>query len=206
MKHWRYLIFLAVSAVTAAGLSTIISLPEALIAGFDLGVAGFVGSCVPLWLHGTEDVMRSRARRDDPGQVLLLLLTCVISSVMLVALSLLILDKAKMGTGGVVLTVMTLLASWLFANLILAFHYARLYYSPVDGGDHEGLEFPADCTPDFSDFVNFAFVIGMTCQTADIEITKSRMRRVSTLHGLFAFFFNLGVLALVVNVLASGAG
>jgi len=53
--------------------------------------------------------------------------------------------------------------------------------------------------------VNFAFVIGMTCQTADISITSGAMRRVSTFHGLFAFAFNLGILALTVNVLASSS-
>jgi uncharacterized membrane protein len=53
--------------------------------------------------------------------------------------------------------------------------------------------------------VNFAFVIGMTCQTADIEISECAMRRVSTFHGLFAFAFNLGILALTVNVLASSS-
>jgi len=99
----------------------------------------------------------------------------------------------------------TLTASWTFTNLIFAFHYARLYYSPHEHGDHEGLDFPGGCIPDFSDFVNFAFVIGMTCQTADITITKTEMRRISTFHGLFAFAFNLGVVALSVNVLA-GAG
>ena len=101
------------------------------------------------------------------------------------------------------LLVSTLLASWTFANLVYAFHYARRYYSAGTGGDYGGLDFPGDYEPAFADFVNFAFVIGMTCQTADITITHCAMRRISTFHGLFAFAFNLGILALTVNVLAS---
>ena len=70
-------------------------------------------------------------------------------------------------------------------------------------GEQGGLQFPGDAAPGFSDFVNFAFVIGMTCQTADVNITGAHIRRVATFHGLFAFAFNLGILALAVNALAS---
>lgn len=203
--HPRYLLFLMVFALAALGFAALMPKAEAVIAGFDLGVLAFAASCIPLWRCGQPEVMRAQAKRDDAGQFLLLVLSSVISVVILSALSLLILDKKELGMGGIALLVGTLIASWTFANLIYAFHYARLYYSPDDDGDHEGLDFPGNCTPDFSDFVNFAFVIGMTCQTADIDITKAAVRRVTTFHGLFAFAFNLGILALSVNVLAGSA-
>ncbi|WP_159977944.1 MULTISPECIES: DUF1345 domain-containing protein [unclassified Novosphingobium] len=205
LSHPRYLLFLAVFALAAPAFTLLLRGAEAVIAGFDLAVFAFAASCVPLWIRGTPEIMRCQSLRDDAGQFLVLILSGVISSVVLVALSLLILDKGALSAGGIALLVLTLVASWTFTNLIFAFHYARLYYSPRSGGDHEGLDFPGDCTPDFSDFVNFGLVIGMTCQTADIAITKTSMRRVSTFHGLFAFAFNLGILALSVNVLA-GAG
>jgi len=205
VSHPRYLLFLAAFAVAGPALTLLLRTDEAVIAGFDLAVFAFAASCVPLWRSGHAEVMRRQARRDDAGQFLLLVLSGLISVVVLVALSLLILDKDKLGLGGIALLVVTLMASWTFTNLIFAFHYARLYYSPHDGGDHEGLDFPGGCVPDFSDFVNFGFVIGMTCQTADITITKTAMRRVSTFHGLFAFAFNLGILALSVNVLAGSS-
>jgi uncharacterized membrane protein len=206
VSHPRYLLFLAVFALAAPAFKLLpLHRGEAVIAGFDLAVFVFAASCVPLWRSGTPEVMRMQARRDDAGQFLLLFMSGLISIVVLVALSLLILDGGSLGAGGITLLVVTLLASWTFTNLIFAFHYARLYYAPHGGGDHEGLDFPGDCTPDFSDFVNFAFVIGMTCQTADITITKTAMRRVTTFHGLFAFAFNLGILALSVNVLAGGS-
>lgn len=206
LKHPRYLLFLAIFAVAGPALSLVIRPEEGVIAGFDLAVLAFILSCVRLWRSGDAGVMRRQAQRDDAGQVLLLLLTGLISVVMLVALSLMLLHKDALGVGGAALLVGTLAASWTFTNLIFSFHYARLYYSPDIKGDHEGLEFPGGCVPDFSDFVNFAFVVGMTCQTADIAITKTAMRRVSTFHGLFAFAFNLGILALSVNVLASATG
>lgn len=206
MSHPRYLLFLAVLVVAGLVLSAFLATGQALVAGFDVAVLVFVLTCVPLWLRGDADAIRRQARRNDAGQIPLLLLTGLISTVVLVALSLLVSEKQNLNLGGIALLVCTLMASWTFANLIFALHYARLYYSPDDRGDHEGLDFPGDGTPDFSDFVNFAFVIGMTCQTADIAITRSAMRRVSTFHGLFAFAFNLGILALTVNVLASAGG
>jgi uncharacterized membrane protein len=42
----------------------------------------------------------------------------------------------------------------------------------------------------------------MTFQVSDVEITTSRFRKIAMTHGLVAFFFNLGVLALTVNLIA----
>ncbi len=203
LKHPRYMLFLGVLALGVCVFLLFLPSAQAVIAAFDLAVAAFVLSCVPLWHGGNPDEIRRQAGRDDAGQLLLLVLTGLISTAVLVTLAILALGKSELGVWGTTLLVGTLMASWTFANLIYAFHYARLYYSPRGKGDHEGLDFPGGSKPDFADFVNFAFVIGMTCQTADITITHSRIRRISTFHGLFAFAFNLGILALTVNMLAA---
>jgi uncharacterized membrane protein len=203
IPHPRYVLFVAVSLIAAWPLGTMLPLGEAVASVFDLGVAGFVLSCVPLWLHGGPESIRRQARRDDFGEIPLLLLTGLISTIILFTLVELKAEVARSGMAGVALVVGTLIASWVFTNLIFAFHYARLYYSQADEGDREGLSFPGSKPPEFPDFVNFAFVVGMTCQTADIAITSPHIRRVSTFHGLFAFAFNLGILALSVNMLAS---
>jgi uncharacterized membrane protein len=96
----------------------------------------------------------------------------------------------------------TLVLAWLFSNLVYAFHYAHMFYDAKDAGDAGGIIFPEGGAPVFADFVYFAFVIGMTCQTADLDISSRRIRRVVTMQGLFAFFFNLGVLAMTINVLS----
>jgi uncharacterized membrane protein len=205
-RHPRYRIFLVVLVVASILLNFVVPPQEAVLVGFDAAVLAFVLSCVHLWNHGKPDVIRREALRDDAGQFLLLAITTLITAVILTALGTLILDKQDLDGVHIAILVATLLASWTFANLVYAFHYARLYYSPGAEGDHGGLDFPGKGEAEFSDFVNFAFVIGMTCQTADIDITECAMRRVSTFHGLFAFAFNLGILALTVNVLASSGG
>lgn len=211
IAHPRYWLFLAVYVAAVFTLSLAFRWEVALIAGFDLAVLTFCLSCWRLWVDGKAEIMRAHAIRDDAGQFLLLILSGLISVVVLIALSILMAEKASLHAILIALLVGTLVSCWVFTNLIFAFHYARLYYSSEPMGDYQGLDFPSANEranePDFSDFVNFAFVIGMACQTADIAITKSGMRRVSTFHGLFAFAFNLGILALSVNVMAGfGAG
>ena len=135
---------------------------------------------------------------------MLLTINALIVLTMLIAVTTLLADKNQASTPLLVALIITPLIGWAFINTVYSIHYARLYYdSDENGEDREGLDFPHDDKPDFSDFCNFAFVIGMTCQTADIAICSSRIRRVTTTHGMLSFVFNLGVLALMVNVVAS---
>ncbi len=204
MKHWRYKLFLLVLALAAWPLQQLIPLRDALLVAFDLAGLVFIATCINLWRNGTATRIRNEAERDDANQGLLLVLTGVISAAVLIALTALVSDPGVKAPYSAALLVGTLAISWSFANLIYSFHYARLFYGSEHGGDFGGLDFPGDDDPEFSDFVNFAFVIGMTSQTADIAITHAKFRRVATAHGLFAFVFNLGILALTINVLAGG--
>ena len=69
-----------------------------------------------------------------------------------------------------------------------------------------GLAFPGNLAPDYPDFFYFSLVIGMTFQVSDVAVTSRRMRRLVTAHGMLSFAFNLVILALAVNVLASSLG
>ena len=57
--------------------------------------------------------------------------------------------------------------------------------------------------PDYLDFAYFAFIVGMTTQTADVEIRGRRMRRTALLHGVVSFAFNTAVVALSIGVLTT---
>lgn len=62
-----------------------------------------------------------------------------------------------------------------------------------------GLDFPGTPEPRGSDFVYFAFVIGMTAQTSDVQITTQRMRSINIVHAIVSFFFNTVLVAAAVN-------
>jgi uncharacterized membrane protein len=88
-------------------------------------------------------------------------------------------------------------------NVTFAYRYAHEYYARDESGTvARGLEFPGEAHPDYLDFVYFAFVIGMTFQVSDVQITNRTLRRVATMHGLIGFLFNTVILALTVNIVA----
>jgi uncharacterized membrane protein len=91
-------------------------------------------------------------------------------------------------------------------NTIFALHYAHFFYGDSDdptGAEARGLAFPGHAEPDYWDFLYFAFVIGMTFQVSDVQIEDHRLRRIALAHGVLAFFFNVVVLALTINIIAS---
>jgi uncharacterized membrane protein len=88
-------------------------------------------------------------------------------------------------------------------NVTFAYRYAHEFYARREDGTHaRGLEFPGEPHPDYLDFLYFAFVLGMTFQVSDVQITSRTLRRVATAHGLIGFVFNAVVLALAVNIAA----
>jgi uncharacterized membrane protein len=98
----------------------------------------------------------------------------------------------------VALAVGTVLLSWAFTHTIFALHYAYAFYR--EGQRAKGLKFPDDDKPDYWDFVYFSFVIGMTFQVSDVQVTNKGIRRLVTAHGVVSFLFNTTVIALTVNM------
>jgi uncharacterized membrane protein len=70
------------------------------------------------------------------------------------------------------------------------------------GAVRAGLQFPSEDSPDYFDFLYYAFVIGMTAQVADVAIKSRNMRRTALVHGVVSFVFNTVVLAFAVNIAA----
>jgi len=70
----------------------------------------------------------------------------------------------------------------------------------------KGLEIPGNEAPDYMDFAYFAFVIGMTFQVSDIQISSRQIRRVVLAHGILSFLFNTVIVALTINVVVNLKG
>ena len=104
----------------------------------------------------------------------------------------------------VLLGLSTVAVSWFLLHTVYSLHYAHLYYgdSDCDEASDKGLDFPGDKDPDYLDFAYFAFVIGMTCQVSDVQVTTKRMRRITLLHGVISFGFNTVILALLINTIS----
>ncbi|MFB2838850.1 DUF1345 domain-containing protein [Floridanema evergladense] len=106
----------------------------------------------------------------------------------------------------VILSLTAIVCSWFLTHTMFALHYASCYYqqdfsSPT--GYAGGLLFPGEEMPNYWDFMYFAFVMGMTFQSADVLISSSSMRMLALAHGGVGFLFSMVILASSVNV-ASG--
>ncbi|MDD2877097.1 MAG: DUF1345 domain-containing protein [Acidiphilium sp.] len=102
----------------------------------------------------------------------------------------------------IALVALTLTASWLMTQVTFAYRYAHEYYANTESGPEGGLNFPGEDAPDYLDFIYFSFVLGMTFQVSDVNITGRKMRRLATLQGLIGYMFNTVVLALTINIAA----
>ncbi len=154
--------------------------------------------------------MRLRARSLDARAWVIFALVVAASTMSLGTLGLILQKSAGAGGAGalvrVALAALTVSASWLLMHVTFALRYAHQYYGDPggEGGpDRGGLAFPGQEQPDYWDFFYYAFVVGMTCQVSDVQVTSRLMRRLTLLHGVLSFFFNTGILALAVNILAS---
>ncbi|GAA4030669.1 DUF1345 domain-containing protein [Sphingomonas rosea] len=199
----RFLAFLAVLAGGCALLVPKLGLERGTLAGFDIAALVFLASTISLF-DDSADEMRQAAARNDGNRLLLLLVSVVLGLVIGAATVSMLVAKDELTMPDKLLVTGSLVLVWFFANAVFALHYAHLYYLSGKDGDCGGLEFPGKEPPDFSDFVHFAFTVGVAVQTADIQISARRIRRIVTVQAITGFFFNLFVLALTVNVLAGG--
>jgi uncharacterized membrane protein len=199
----RFLLFLAALAIGWVLGIRMIGFERGLLAGFDIAAIIFLTAYAPTLRLGAQ-ALRDKAERNDANRWFLLVITTLLSLVILVAISAQIGGDEPLDLNHKLLIVTTLVLVWTFGNTVFALHYAHLYYTRnKSGGDCEGLAFPGGAQPGMADFVYFAFTLGVAVQTADVAITSPHIRRVATIHCLVGFFFNLGVLALTVNVLGS---
>ncbi len=200
----RFLLF-ALVAMAGIGFGTVsLGWHIGVMAGFDVAALIFLLTCLPL-LNDEAEAMRAAASRNDANRAVLLALTVGVTLVILAAIASELTQKGSPDPLMVALIVATLVLAWLFSNVIYALHYAHLFYMRGDDGkDDGGLTVPGTDEPDYRDMLYFAFTLGMTFQTSDVDIESRRIRWVATFHCLIAFVFNLGVLAFTINVLGGG--
>lgn len=198
----RFLIFIAGSVLAALLAIPPLGLAAGVMIGFDAGALIFLLSSLPLLRHRSHDMRRSSAR-NDANRLLLLIVTLAVTLVVLVAIASILRQGRSLEPSAIALIVGTLTLCWVFSNTVYALHYAHLFYADAKGRDAGGLSFPKTPEPDYWDFLYFAFCLGMTFQTSDVEVEEGRLRRPVTLHCLAAFVFNLGVIAFTINVLGA---
>jgi uncharacterized membrane protein len=206
LRAWHRLLLALLAGTLVAVLAPIELWKGRLLVGWLAGALTYL--IIVWWGVGRLDAAHTRLRASgfDPGGASLYVLIIVTSWVSLGGV-LLMTDVARALPGVarwlyILLALTALAVTWLLMQTVLALRYARRYYLE----DTPGLVFPGIDAPTYFDFFYFSAVIGMTSQVADVGIAHAGMRRLVLLHGLVSFGFNLMVLALTINLVASALG
>jgi uncharacterized membrane protein len=107
----------------------------------------------------------------------------------------------------IVFSIISVVLSWILIHTIFAIRYTHMYYTyktedkDQDKDHNGGLLFTTNDAPDYFDFAYFSFVIGMTFQVSDIQITSRHIRRIVLGHALLSFVYNTVILALTINII-----
>src|ERR1700761_6394388 len=150
--------------------------------------------------------IRVLAKQEDAGRIVVffIVLVAILGSLMAVLLLLQNKDQWELSKGlETFIYILGVICSWVLLHTMFAYRYALLYYGdhPLDPDLHTvGLQIPNELWPDYLDFCYFSFVIGMTFQVSDIEISSRTIRRVALMHGILSFLFNTVIVALAINV------
>src|SRR6266571_5383811 len=155
--------------------------------------------------------LRSRAKEQDLSRFLIFIFVVIAACAALFAVGFLISVNKAEGRGHLtvhlVLALATVVFSWSVVHTVFGLRYAHAFYGDSDdpGADEYagGLLFPgSEQMPDYFDFAYFSFVVGMTCQVSDVQVTSRRMRRLTLVHSVLSFGFNTVILALLINTVS----
>ena len=146
------------------GMLTIFFLPVSiaqqqitrLILGWNVGAILYLLLAARMMFWSSHERMRIRALQQDEGRMIILSLVVIAALMSIGAIvAELAVVKEMHGTlryAHIGLTVLTILSSWAFTQLMFALHYAHDYYAAEARGMAGGLEFPGGHAPDYGDF------------------------------------------------------
>jgi uncharacterized membrane protein len=180
-----------------------------IIGSWDLGAFAYLSLAWGLVAKSDARCTRDHALSQDPSRYLIFLLIVVASCASIVALGFVVGPIRELPfwsrAAHLVLTLVALISSWLLIQTVFAFHYAHRYYTGPHGESSAvpPLHFPGEREPDYADFMYYSFVVGMTSQVSDVAVVSRSMRRLTMIHGVLSFLFNIAVLALAINIFAS---
>ena len=172
--------------------------------------AGALAYLVLAWLavaRANPEMTRVRAQAQDQSGYVIFLLIVTAAGASFLAIGFLSADIKDLSfwprAWHLTLSICALLLSWLLIQTLFAFHYARSYYSgqPLGSELRRGLKFPGEREPDYLDFAYYSFVVGMTSQVSDVAVMTRHMRRLTLVHGVLSFIFNIAILAMSINII-----
>ncbi len=162
----------------------------------------------------TSEIRKNASNEDESRPVIfiVILLTVLASLVSVILLITAHAESALEKNWDIPVALADMVFSWCLMHTIFTVRYAHIFYSNHKTKKNtatEGIDFPKsddNFKPDFIDFAYFSFVIGMTFQVSDVEISSQRIRRLALVHSLLSFLYNMVIVAITINVIAGLGG
>lgn len=195
IRRPRLLTSAAAAVAAFFALASFMPGTKAMLVAFNIGAALYVGLILRLMSQATTATLRHQASRQEEGKWMVLFTSLCVVGVVMGALSVELHAAKEKSFWDIGLASSSILLSWLFVAFVFSQHYAHNCYT------QEGqLSFPGTPDPDYWDFLYFAATLSMCCQTSDITVNTSPMRRLVMLHSVVSFFFNIIIIGITVNV------
>ena len=199
-RHGRFYIALGIGLATAliAGLA---GFEEPLLAGGDVFYLVFLGLCLVMIAGQKTEDLKRRAKTEDEGIVVVLFIIVATMGFFTYGVFTALNKKHGLDVPPLILAGIGAPLGWAVLHTVMAFHYADIHYfdDPDVQGDEKDLLFPGNGDPGPWDFLYYSFVVGMTAQVSDVQITTTEMRKATLFHGVVSFFFNTVFIAMAVN-------
>ncbi len=208
--HHRIFFACLIAALTFLGLYGRASFPTQLVMAWNaFALTTIVLALVVICTKDPYEARRN-ARLQDSSATFIFTLVISAATASLLAVGLLLGSARHLSSTNlaahIALSVAAVVLSWLLVHTLFALRYAHLYFFDARKVERAaisgGLIFPGKGSPDFLDFTYFSFVVGMTCQVSDVQVSSSKMRRLVLVHGVISFAFNTAILAMFVNIVA----
>ena len=211
-QHWHLISsthrLLVVSLVGLAAFFLLSSAPSPLIRLAFSWIAAsslYVISTFIMMYFSTQENIASLSQKEDDGAPFILLITLFGALTSLVVIVMMLTNIKSLSTLNtsiqISLVLLTYICSWFLIHTAFALHYAHIYYQEYERTKEPPLMFPATLKPVYFDFLYFSMVLGMTCQTADVNIASFKMRYLAMMQGWIAFVFNTTLLVMTINLI-----
>ena len=208
--HRRLLLALAAAVAVAFLMPSILPPAARLAIAWDSAAVVFLMTTWRVVQSTPLEKMQQTVLANDQGRVGILVLVLLAVAASVAAIFFLIQKAAAASAepplAQVALAVFTIVCSWFLTHVMFALHYAHRFYRDDPATPKSdatgGLKFPGEAMPHYWDFLYFSFVIGMTAQVSDVQVTSTPMRRLVLWHGVLSFAFYTIILALSINIVA----
>lgn len=211
-QHWHYISashrLLLIALIGVASFFVLSSTPSIMVRlaiSWIIASGLYILSTFLMMYFSTKENIARLAEKEDDGAIFILLIILLGSITSLVIIVIIMTDMKSLMVSDTVkvisLVLLTYFSSWFLIHTAFTLHYAHVYYQNYAKTKQPPLIFPDTLHPNYIDFLYFSLLIGMTCQTADVNIAHSRTRFLAMIQGFTAFIFNTTLLVLIINLI-----